>query len=92
MGTDARAVRPYKGLLVRCAKSRTVCGIHIFRTFASRFSPKGARISPKEVKRTRYDLKNEGEPLAQLVEHNTFNVGAMGSNPMRLTDVSPSTL
>ena len=69
-----------------------ICGIYIFRTFASRFSPKGARISPKEVKRTRYDLKNEGEPLAQLVEHNTFNVGAMGSNPMRLTDVSPSTL
>ena len=64
---------------------KIVCGIHIFRTFASRFSP-------KEVKRTRYDLKNEGEPLAQLVEHNTFNVGAMGSNPMRLTDVSPSTL
>ena len=66
---------------------KIVCGIHIFRTFASRFSPKGARISPKEVKRSRYDLKNEGEPLAQLVEHNTFNVGAMGSNPMRLTDV-----
>ena len=25
------------------------------------------------------------DPLAQLVEHNTFNVGVMGSNPMRVT-------
>ena len=31
-------------------------------------------------------ISNEGEPLAQLVEHNTFNVGVMGSSPMRLTD------
>ena len=26
-----------------------------------------------------------GDPLAQLVEHNTFNVGVMGSSPMRIT-------
>ena len=26
-----------------------------------------------------------GESLAQLVEHNTFNVGVMGSSPMRFT-------
>ncbi len=25
------------------------------------------------------------DPLAQLVEHNTFNVGVMGSSPMRIT-------
>ena len=28
---------------------------------------------------------NEGDPLAQLVEHNTFNVGVLGSNPKRIT-------
>ena len=27
-----------------------------------------------------------GDPLAQLVEHNTFNVGVMGSSPMRITE------
>ena len=27
------------------------------------------------------------DSLAQLVEHNTFNVGVMGSNPMRVTNV-----
>ena len=26
-----------------------------------------------------------GDSLAQLVEHNTFNVGVMGSSPMRVT-------
>ena len=26
------------------------------------------------------------DSLAQLVEHNTFNVGVMGSNPMRVTE------
>ena len=26
------------------------------------------------------------DSLAQLVEHNTFNVGVMGSNPMRVTN------
>ena len=25
------------------------------------------------------------DPLAQLVEHNTFNVGVLGSNPKRIT-------
>ena len=25
--------------------------------------------------------------LAQLVEHNTFNVGVMGSSPMRITNI-----
>ncbi len=26
------------------------------------------------------------DSLAQLVEHNTFNVGVLGSNPKRITD------
>ena len=28
---------------------------------------------------------NNGDPLAQLVEHNTFNVGVLGSSPKRIT-------
>ena len=32
------------------------------------------------------------DSLAQLVEHNTFNVGVMGSNPMRVTIFSPKSL
>ena len=27
----------------------------------------------------------EVDPLAQLVEHNTFNVGVLGSSPKRIT-------
>ena len=27
------------------------------------------------------------DPLAQLVEHNTFNVGVLGSNPKRITRI-----
>ena len=29
--------------------------------------------------------KANGDPLAQLVEHNTFNVGVLGSSPKRIT-------
>ena len=29
--------------------------------------------------------QNTGDPLAQLVEHNTFNVGVLGSSPKRIT-------
>ena len=29
---------------------------------------------------------NRVDPLAQLVEHNTFNVGVLGSSPKRITD------
>jgi hypothetical protein len=29
--------------------------------------------------------KRAGEPVAQLVEHETFNLGAVGSNPTGLT-------
>jgi hypothetical protein len=32
------------------------------------------------------------DSLAQLVEHNTFNVGVMGSNPMRVTLHNPKSL
>ena len=28
------------------------------------------------------------DPLAQLVEHNTFNVGVLGSSPKRITKAS----
>ena len=28
-----------------------------------------------------------GDPLAQLVEHNTFNVGVLGSSPKRITRI-----
>ena len=31
------------------------------------------------------NIKLEIDSLAQLVEHNTFNVGVMGSSPMRVT-------
>ncbi len=30
---------------------------------------------------------NHGDPLAQLVEHHTFNVGVLGSNPKRITEI-----
>ena len=29
------------------------------------------------------------DPLAQLVEHNTFNVGVLGSSPKRITKSNP---
>ena len=29
----------------------------------------------------------KGDPLAQSVEHNTFNVGVLGSNPKRITNL-----
>ena len=32
------------------------------------------------------------DPLAQLVEHNTFNVRVMGSSPMRVTILIPKSL
>ena len=31
-------------------------------------------------------LKIKVDPLAQLVEHNTFNVGVLGSSPKRITE------
>ena len=31
------------------------------------------------------------DPLAQLVEHNTFNVGVLGSSPKRITKKDVST-
>jgi hypothetical protein len=32
--------------------------------------------------------KRVGEPVAQLVEHETFNLGAVGSNPTGLTNTN----
>ena len=31
------------------------------------------------------EMQNNDDSLAQLVEHNTFNVGVLGSNPRRIT-------
>jgi hypothetical protein len=36
--------------------------------------------------------KSRIDPLAQLVEHNTFNVGVLGSNPKRVTILIPKSL
>ena len=33
-----------------------------------------------------------GDPLAQLVEHNTFNVGVLGSSPKRITWIPTESL
>jgi hypothetical protein len=33
------------------------------------------------------DKKNEVDLVAQLVEHNTFNVGALGSSPSGITKI-----
>ena len=36
---------------------------------------------------TRFSIKStKVDPLAQSVEHNTFNVGVLGSNPKRITE------
>jgi hypothetical protein len=32
-------------------------------------------------------LRKGNDSLAQLVEHNTFNVGVLGSNPKRITEI-----
>ena len=32
-----------------------------------------------------YSIKLSNDPLAQLVEHSTFNAGVLGSNPKRIT-------
>ena len=37
-------------------------------------------------------LKIKVDPLAQLVEHNTFNVGVLGSSPKRITEKRGSCL
>ncbi len=36
--------------------------------------------------------KANGDPLAQLVEHNTFNVGVLGSSPKRITQTKSKTM
>ena len=35
------------------------------------------------------DCINKVDPLAQSVEHNTFNVGVLGSSPKRITKNNP---
>ena len=39
----------------------------------------------KAIPLHRFSQSNNGDPLAQLVEHHTFNVGVLGSNPKRIT-------
>ena len=33
-----------------------------------------------------FEKSNKVDPLAQSVEHNTFNVGVLGSSPKRITE------
>ena len=36
-----------------------------------------------------FKRRASGDPLAQQVEHNTFNVGVLGSSPKRITKNNP---
>ena len=36
-----------------------------------------------------FEKSNKVDPLAQSVEHNTFNVGVLGSSPKRITEENP---
>ena len=49
--------------------------------------PNNFAISKKQCTFATAFHKNSiyGDPLAQLVEHNTFNVGVLGSSPKRIT-------
>ena len=38
-----------------------------------------------DFRQTRLRKPKKGDPLAQSVEHNTFNVGVLGSSPKRIT-------
>ena len=42
-------------------------------------------LQKKDIPLHSFSKKIRFDPLAQLVEHNTFNVGVMGSSPMRIT-------
>ena len=54
----------------------------------TRHEPKAQRRPPRSPKRPiarRLSFKQRVDSLAQLVEHNTFNVGVVGSSPTRIT-------
>ena len=40
---------------------------------------------PEERKKDIFAVPNGDDSVAQLVEHNTFNVGALGSSPSGIT-------
>ena len=66
-------------------KSKTVNGkkvknIRIFLVVSSK-----SRTFAPAFERLRYKV----DPLAQSVEHNTFNVGVLGSSPKRITKENP---
>ena len=54
-------------------------GLHLGKkhAFCTRFAPS---LQPLSIK------SNKVDPLAQSVEHNTFNVGVLGSSPKRITE------
>ena len=45
-------------------------------------------LDRQSVKSLRFSILKlyKVDPLAQLVEHNTFNVGVLGSSPKRITE------
>ena len=55
-------------------------GLHLGKkpAFCSRFTPSLQPLSK--------DCTFKVDPLAQSVEHNTFNVGVLGSSPKRITE------
>ena len=58
-------------------------GLHLGKkpAFCSRFAPSLQPLSK--------DCTFKVDPLAQSVEHNTFNVGVLGSSPKRITKSNP---
>ena len=43
------------------------------------------RLSVSSNRQVKSQKASKVDPLAQLVEHNTFNVGVLGSSPKRIT-------
>ena len=43
------------------------------------------KVRDKEKSRTFAPAKSKDDSVAQQVEHNTFNVGVLGSSPSRVT-------
>ena len=43
------------------------------------------KVSDNEKSRTFAPAKSKDDSVAQQVEHNTFNVGVLGSSPSRVT-------
>ena len=52
-------------------------------TFAPGFSETAETSETSETAHT--EAPGTNDPLAQQVEHNTFNVGVLGSSPKRIT-------